>query len=97
MLNYFKVRVLTFLNINLNLNLNVLIFKQLWHQLQATCICYPTIYDMTMLALAAYMKILIEWKHPVYPDRIFKDLFGEVRCSGTIYGRCNQVSSFDFP
>jgi hypothetical protein len=24
-------------------------------------ICYPTIYDMTMLALVSYMKILIEF------------------------------------
>jgi hypothetical protein len=35
------------------------------HQLQAMFICYPTIYDMTMLALVSYMKILIEWKYPV--------------------------------
>jgi hypothetical protein len=33
-------------------------------------ICYPTIYDITMLALVSYMTILIEWKHPVYPDGI---------------------------
>jgi hypothetical protein len=33
-------------------------------------ICYPMIYDMTMLALVSYMKILIEWKYPVYPDSI---------------------------
>jgi hypothetical protein len=35
-------------------------------------ICYPTIYDMTMLALVSYMNILIEWKYPVYPDSILK-------------------------
>jgi hypothetical protein len=40
------------------------------HQLQAMFICYPTIYDMTMLALVSYMKILIEWMYPVYPDSI---------------------------
>jgi hypothetical protein len=34
------------------------------------CICYPTIYAMTMLALISYMKILIEWKYPVDPDSI---------------------------
>jgi hypothetical protein len=33
-------------------------------------ICYPMIYDMTMLSLVSYMKILIEWKYPVYPDSI---------------------------
>jgi hypothetical protein len=36
----------------------------------STSSCYPKIYDMTMLALASYMNILIEWKHPVYPDII---------------------------
>jgi hypothetical protein len=35
-------------------------------------ICYPTIYDITMLALVSYMKILIELKYPVYPDSILK-------------------------
>jgi hypothetical protein len=38
------------------------------------CICYPTIYDMTMLALASQLKILVEWKYPVYPDSILKKL-----------------------
>jgi hypothetical protein len=33
---------------------------------QAMFICYPMIYDMTMLALASYMNILTEWKYPVY-------------------------------
>jgi hypothetical protein len=35
-------------------------------------ICYPTIYDMTMLALVSYMSLLIEWEYPVYPDSILK-------------------------
>jgi hypothetical protein len=35
-------------------------------------ICYPMIYDMTMLALVSYRNILIEWKYPVYPDSILK-------------------------
>jgi hypothetical protein len=43
-------------------------------------ICYPTIYDMPMLALASYMKILIEWKHFVYPDSILK----AITYSGTL-------------
>jgi hypothetical protein len=25
-----------------------------------------------MLVLVVYLKILVEWKHPVYPDRILK-------------------------
>jgi hypothetical protein len=33
-------------------------------------ICYPTINDMTILALISYMKIVIECKYPVYPDSI---------------------------
>jgi hypothetical protein len=44
--------------------------KQFVHQLQAMCIRYQTIYDMTMLVLVSYMKILIECKYPVYPDSI---------------------------
>ena len=53
-------------------------FKQFLHQLQAMFICYPTIYDMTMLALASYMKILIEWKYMyiVYPDSILNFVAG---------------------
>jgi hypothetical protein len=35
-------------------------------------ICYPTIYDMSMLALVSYTQILIEWQYPVYPDSILK-------------------------
>jgi hypothetical protein len=46
------------------------VLKQIWHQPQAMFICYPTIYDMTMLAFVSYMNILIEWKYPVYPDSI---------------------------
>jgi hypothetical protein len=38
-------------------------------------ICYPTIYDMTMLALVSYMKILIGWKYPVYPDIILNKCY----------------------
>jgi hypothetical protein len=57
MLCYFKASVLTFFNCNYNFHFN---FKIILHQLQAMFICYPTIYDMTMLALVSYMKILIE-------------------------------------
>jgi hypothetical protein len=64
MLYYFKASVPTFFNLNLNL-----------HQLQAMIICYPTIYDMILLALVSYIKILIEWKYPVFPDRILKGAF----------------------
>jgi hypothetical protein len=39
------------------------ISKQFLHQLQAMFICYPTIYDMTMLALVSCVNILIEWKY----------------------------------
>jgi hypothetical protein len=38
--------------------------------IQAMFICYPTIYDITMLAPVSYVKILIELKHTVYPDSI---------------------------
>jgi hypothetical protein len=31
-------------------------------------IFYPTIYAMTMLTLVSYIKLVIEWKYPVYPD-----------------------------
>jgi hypothetical protein len=72
MLYYFKARAPTFLHFNYNFNFNFQILKQFVHQLQAMFICYPTIYDMTMLALVSYMKILIEWKYPVYPDSILK-------------------------
>jgi hypothetical protein len=41
--------------------------KQCLHQPQAMFISYLTISDMTMLALVTYMKIMIEWKYPVYP------------------------------
>jgi hypothetical protein len=70
MLYYFIARVSTFLNINYNFNFNFKSLKQFFHQLQAMFICYTPIYDMTMLALVSYMKILIEWKYPVYPDSI---------------------------
>jgi hypothetical protein len=33
-------------------------------------ICYLTIYDMTILGLVSYMKILIKWNYPVYPDSV---------------------------
>jgi hypothetical protein len=59
-----------FLIFNSNLYFNFKIVKQFLQQLQAMFICYPTIYDMTMLAIVSYMKTLIEWKHPVYPDSI---------------------------
>jgi hypothetical protein len=68
MLYYFKARVPIFLHLNLNLNFKIV--KQFLHQLQAMFICYPTIYDMAMFSLVSYMKILIEWKYPVYPDSI---------------------------
>jgi hypothetical protein len=68
MIYYFKARVSTFLHLNLNLNFKIL--KLFLHHLQAMSICYPTIYDMTMLALVSYMLLLIEWKYPVYPDSI---------------------------
>jgi hypothetical protein len=67
MLYYFKARIPTFFNFNYNFNFNFKIVK-----LHALFICYTTIYYMTMLALVSYMKILIEWKHPVYPDSILK-------------------------
>jgi hypothetical protein len=44
------------------------------YQPQAIFNCYPTIYDMPMLALVLYMKILIEGKHPVHPDSILNCL-----------------------
>jgi hypothetical protein len=68
MLYYFKARVSTFLNFNYNFNFNFKMLYTFLHQLQAMFICYPTVYDM--LALVSYMKILIEWKYPVYPDSI---------------------------
>jgi hypothetical protein len=55
MIYYFKAMVSTFLHLNLDLNLNFKILKLFMHQLQAMSICYPTIYDMTMLALVSYM------------------------------------------
>jgi hypothetical protein len=48
-------------------------------------ICYPTIYDMTMLEFVSYMKILFEWKHPVYPDSILKTRIISRACART-YG-----------
>jgi hypothetical protein len=74
MLYYFKARVPTLFHFNLNLNLKFKILKQFLHQPQAMCICYPTIYDMTMLEFVSYIKILIEWKYPVYPDSILKGI-----------------------
>jgi hypothetical protein len=57
---------------NTNFNFNFVMLKKILHQLQDMFICYPMIYDMTMLALVSYMNMLIEWKHPVYPDSILK-------------------------
>jgi hypothetical protein len=48
----FKARVPTFFFFNYNFNVNFKILKQLLHQLPMF-ICYPTIYDMTMLALVS--------------------------------------------
>jgi hypothetical protein len=70
MLYYFKAKIPTFLSVNYNFSLNFEILKQCLHQPQAMFICYPTIYDMTMLEFVSYVKILIEWKHRVYPDSI---------------------------
>jgi hypothetical protein len=28
------------------------------------CVCYPTIYDITMLVLVVYKKIVVKWKNP---------------------------------
>jgi hypothetical protein len=55
MLYYFKARVHTFLHFNYNFNFNFKILKLCLHQLQAMSLCYPTIYDMTMLALVSHM------------------------------------------
>jgi hypothetical protein len=60
---YFKIK-----------NFDFRILKQFLHQPQAMFICYPTIYDMTMLACISYMKRLIEWKYPVYPDSILNSV-----------------------
>jgi hypothetical protein len=57
MLYYFKARVPTCFNFNF------LISKPFFNQLQAMFICYPTIYDMTMLALVYKLK-----KHLIYAD-----------------------------
>jgi hypothetical protein len=65
MLYYFKARVPTFF-----FKLKFQFLKQFLHQPQAMFICYPTIYDMNILAFVLYMKILIEWEYPVYPDSI---------------------------
>jgi hypothetical protein len=56
MLYYFKARVPTFLHINYNFNFNIKMLRQSLHQLQAMFIGYPTIYDMTMLALVSCVK-----------------------------------------
>jgi hypothetical protein len=61
---------------------------ELSYQLQAMFICYPTIYHMTMLALVSYMKIMIEWKYPVYPDSI---LYMEVSCRRWTRGYKRQL------
>jgi hypothetical protein len=70
MLYYFKARLSTFLNCNTDFNFNFKMLNTFLYQLQAMYICYPTIYDMAMLALVSYMNILIEWKYSVYPDSI---------------------------
>jgi hypothetical protein len=38
---------------------------------------------MTMLTLASYMKILIEWKYPVYPDSILNKYRTNTKISNT--------------
>jgi hypothetical protein len=65
LLYYFKSRVLAVKQFEYN--------KQLLNQLKTMFICYSAIYDMTMLSRISYMKILIEWKYPVYPDSILKE------------------------
>jgi hypothetical protein len=37
-------------------------------------IFYPTLYDMTMLALASYIQIRLERRYPVYPDNILQGI-----------------------
>jgi hypothetical protein len=71
-----------------NLNFNFKVAKTIFHQRQAMFICYPTIYYLTNLALVSYMKLLIEWKYPVYHDSILsplwvykKNTIAKVKCS----------------
>jgi hypothetical protein len=66
----FKAKVPTFFYFNYNFNFNFKMLKHILHQLQAMFICYPTIYDLTMSTLVSHMKLIIEWKYPVYPDSI---------------------------
>jgi hypothetical protein len=36
-------------------------FKQVVYQLKTMCMCYPTIYDITMLVLVLYMQLRLEF------------------------------------
>jgi hypothetical protein len=98
MLYYFKAWVPTFLYINYNFNFYFRIVKQSMHQLQSMCIGYPTIYDMSMLALVSCLNIFIAWKYPVYPDSILNTFVSRITVINccTIYRRVVFLSLWHF-